>query len=75
MDPTFTKKLVETLVSALSFCVLGLILFGIAFAIIVKVTPFSIRKEIEEDQNTSLAILIASVMVGIAITVAAAIHG
>jgi uncharacterized membrane protein YjfL (UPF0719 family) len=75
MDATFTKKLIETLVAALSFCVLGLILFAIAFAIIVKITPFSIRKEIEEDQNTSLAILIASVMLGIAIIVAASIHG
>ena len=75
MDATFTKRLIETLASALSFCMLGLVMFAVAFAIIVKITPFSIRKEIEEDQNTSLAILIASVMLGIAIIVGAAIHG
>jgi uncharacterized membrane protein YjfL (UPF0719 family) len=75
MDATFTKRLIETLASALGFCVLGLVMFAVAFAIIVKITPFSIRKEIEEDQNTSLAILIASVMLGIAIIVGAAIHG
>jgi len=75
MDSALTKKLIETLISALAFSVLGLVLFGVAFFIIVKVTPFSIRKEIEEDQNTSLAILIASVMLGIAIIVGAAIHG
>ncbi|HEX3584328.1 MAG TPA: DUF350 domain-containing protein, partial [Thermoanaerobaculia bacterium] len=38
-------------------------------------TPFSIRKEIEEDQNISLAILIGSVMLGLAIIIASTIHG
>ena len=33
------------------------------------------RKEIEEDQNTSLAVLIGSVIIGIAIIIAAAVHG
>ena len=54
---------------------LGMVFFAIAFFIIVKIAPFSIRKEIEEDQNTSLAILIGSVIVGIALIVSAAIHG
>lgn len=53
----------------------GLIVFGIAFWIIVKVSPFSIRKEIEVDQNTSLAILIGSVIIGLAIIIASVIHG
>ena len=35
----------------------------------------SIRKEIEDDQNTSLAIIIGSVIIGIALIVAAAVHG
>jgi uncharacterized membrane protein YjfL (UPF0719 family) len=65
----------KTLVSTALFTLLGLAFFAIAFAVIVKITPFSIRKEIEEDQNTSLAILIASVIIGIALIVAAAIHG
>jgi uncharacterized membrane protein YjfL (UPF0719 family) len=49
--------------------------FLIVFFIITKITPFSIRKEIEEDQNTSLAILIGAVMLGLAQIIAAAIHG
>ena len=69
------KPLVKALVSALSFSSLGLLLFAIAFVIIVKVTPFSLRKEIEEDQNTALAIIIASVLIGIALIVSASIHG
>lgn len=67
--------MVKTLVSALAFSALGIVLFAIAFFIIVKVTPFSLRKEIEDDQNTALAIIIASVIIGIALIVSAAIHG
>ncbi len=61
--------------TAVVFAGLGLLLFGIMWLLIVKLTPFSIRKEIEEDQNTSLAILIGSVFLSIAIILAAAIHG
>ncbi len=68
-------SMIKTLVSALSFSALGIMLFAVAFLIIVKVTPFSLRKEIEEDQNTALAIIIASVILGIALIVSAAIHG
>lgn len=69
------KPLMKALVSALAFSALGLVLFAVAFVIIVKVTPFSLRKEIEEDQNTALAIIIASVILGIALIVSASIHG
>jgi len=60
---------------SVSFALLGLVFFGAAFWLITKITPFSVRKEIEEDQNTALAIVIGSVILGIAIILAAAIHG
>ena len=69
------KSMGETLLAALAFSTLGILLFAIAFLIIVKVTPFSLRKEIEDDQNTALAIIIASVIIGIALIVSSAIHG
>ena len=59
----------------LVFALMGILIFGIAFWIIVKVSPFSIRKELEEDQNIALGIVIASVIIGIALIVSAAIHG
>ena len=65
----------KTLVAALAFSLLGIMLFALAFLIIVKVTPFSLRKEIEEDQNTALGIIIGSVIIGIALIVSSAIHG
>jgi uncharacterized membrane protein YjfL (UPF0719 family) len=54
---------------------MGMVMFLIAFFIITKITPFSIRKEIEEDQNTALAVVIGAVILGIAHIISAAIHG
>ncbi len=68
-------QLLEVLVTTLIFVVIGLIFFGIAFFILDKVTPFSIRKEIEDDQNTALGIVIGSMLIGVAIIIAAAIQG
>lgn len=69
------ENLAHTLATTSMFVVLGLVLFAVAFLVIVKVSPFSIRKEIETDQNTSLAIIIGSVFIGIALIIAAAIRG
>ncbi len=59
----------------LAYTVMGLAAFGVAFAVIVRVTPFSIKKEIEDDQNVAFGIVIASVIIGIAMIVAATVHG
>ncbi|MGH9902168.1 MAG: DUF350 domain-containing protein [Pyrinomonadaceae bacterium] len=68
-------ELGNVLLSTVAFTVFGLVIFGIAYTIIVKATPFSIRKELEEDHNTALAIVIGSVILGIAMIIAAAIQG
>jgi putative membrane protein len=68
-------QLLPVLVTAIVFVVLGLLIFAVAFLVIIYVSPFSVKKEIEEDQNTSLGIIIGSVILGIAIIIAAAIHG
>jgi uncharacterized membrane protein YjfL (UPF0719 family) len=57
----------------LVYVAFGLVAFGGAFWLATKVAPFSVRKEIEEDQNVALAILLGSVIVGLAIIIAAAI--
>ena len=69
------ESLKQHFLPAVVFSIFGLIVFGACFAIILKVTPFSIRKEIEEDQNTSLGIIIGSTIIGISIIIAAAIQG
>jgi len=57
------------------YTVFGVVVFGIAFWMMVKVAPFSIRKEIEDDQNTALAIVIGAVILGLAIIIASVVHG
>ncbi len=69
------EQLGEFVISSLVFSAIGIILFSAAYYVIVKASPFSIRKEIEEDQNVALAIVIASVIIGLAMIVSAAIHG
>jgi uncharacterized membrane protein YjfL (UPF0719 family) len=69
------ETLIPVLVTTIVFVVLGLIIFALAFLVIAKSTPFSVRKEIEEDHNVALAIVIASVILGTALIIAAAIHG
>ena len=49
--------------------------FRAGIVVIDKVTPFSVRKELEEDHNVAMAIVIASVILGTALIIAAAIHG
>ncbi|HEY0657024.1 MAG TPA: DUF350 domain-containing protein [Pyrinomonadaceae bacterium] len=66
-------QLLEVLVTTLIFVFIGLVFFAIAYAILSRV--FNIHKEIEEDHNTALGIVIGSIMLGIALIIAAAING
>lgn len=63
----------EILVTTLIFVVIGLIFFTLAYFILSRL--FDIHREIEEDHNTALAIIIGAIMIGISIIIAAAIHG
>jgi len=66
-------QLLETLATTLIFVFIGLVFFAVAYGILSKL--FHINKEIEDDQNTALGIVVGSIMIGIAIIIAAAIHG
>lgn len=66
-------QLLEVLVTTLIFVSMGLVFFCLAYAILSRV--FKIHKEIEEDQNTALGIVVGAIMIGIAIIIGAAING
>jgi uncharacterized membrane protein YjfL (UPF0719 family) len=63
----------EAAVTSAVFAGIGLAVFGIAFWIMTKLAPFSVKKEIEEDQNTALAVIMAGVIIGVSLIIAAAI--
>ncbi|MET0342921.1 MAG: DUF350 domain-containing protein [Polyangiales bacterium] len=67
--------LLNALVSSLVFTTVGIVFFVLAFLVVQKMVPFSIRKEIEEDHNTAMAIVLAAIIIGIAMIVSAAVHG
>lgn len=73
--PVWVEALGRNLANAAVYTIFGVVVFGIAFVTMCKLTPFSVRKEIEEDQNTSLAIIMGSIVIGLAIIIAAAVHG
>ncbi len=66
---------VDAVVNAVIYSALGLVMFGLFWIIMTKVTPFSIQKEIEVDQNTSLGIILGAFIIGIAMIISAAIRG
>ena len=61
------------LVPTIIYFLVGLILFGIGVFAMEKVTPFSIKKEITEDHNTSIGIIIGCALIGLSIILSAAI--
>jgi putative membrane protein len=65
----------DAVVSTAVFAGIGLAVFGIAFWLMTKLAPFSVKKEIEEDQNTALAVIMAGVLIGISLIIAAAVSG
>jgi len=62
------------LLSSLLYSFVGVFIFWVSFLIIDRLTPYHLWKEIIEEKNTALAIVVGGIAVGICIIVAAAIH-
>lgn len=67
--------MLNTFITTVIYTIFGVVVFALAFAAMVKLSPFPIRKELEADHNVAVAILMASVILGLAIIIAAALHG
>jgi putative membrane protein len=67
------KDIGDAVVATAVFTGIGLAVFGFAFWLMTKLAPFSVKKEIEEDQNTALAIIMAGVLIGISLIIAATV--
>jgi putative membrane protein len=70
MDPT----LLTNVVAAIVFAVIGIVILFGSFVTLDRLTPYTLWKEIIDEHNTALAILIGALALGISIIVAAAIH-
>lgn len=65
----------QNAISALVFAIIGLVVLAVSIVLMSKLMPLPFWKEIEEDQNTALGVMVGSIVIGISIIIAAAIHG
>ena len=56
------------------FAALGVVVFVIAFALVVRLAPLDLWKEIAQERNIAAAILAGAVALGICWIVAATMH-
>jgi uncharacterized membrane protein YjfL (UPF0719 family) len=56
------------------YAVLGVVIYAVSFVVLDKLTPFDWRREIIEEKNMALALLLGLATLGISIIVAAAVH-
>jgi len=61
-------------VNAIVYAGIGIVIFGLAFLIIDKFTPYNLWKEIVQEHNTALAILLGAMSLGLCVIIAAAVH-
>jgi putative membrane protein len=62
------------MVAALVYATIGLVIFAVAFVLVDRLTPYSLWKELIDEKNTALAIVVGAVAIGISIIVSAAIR-
>lgn len=65
----------SNVLNALAFAFLGVIIFAVSFFLLDLITPYKLWKEIIDEHNTALAIIVGAMSLGICIIIAAAIHG
>jgi len=68
------SSMMQNAVAAIIFAIIGVLLFILAFMLFDKLTPGSLWKELIEDQNTALGVLMGAVAIALAIIIAAAVH-
>jgi len=74
-NPGSLQTIVTHLLAVVVFSLVGVLVLASCFWVMKRMMPFSVIKEIEQDQNIALAIIIGSVIIGMSLIIAAAIIG
>ena len=64
----------NNVVNAVVYAAIGIVIFASAFLVIDKVTPYNLWKEIVQEHNTALAILLGAMSLGVCVIIASAVH-
>lgn len=62
----YAKGILDTVI----YCLVGILMMGIGIFLVCLIAPFSVKKEIEDDQNISLGLVMGAIIIGISIIVA-----
>lgn len=65
---------VAAFINALVYAILGVVIFVLSFLVMDKLTPYDLWKEIVEEKNVALAIMVGLMSLGIGVIIAAAVH-
>lgn len=61
-------------VNSIIYAALGIVLFTGGFWVLDKLTPYDLWRQIVEEKNLALAVLIGAMSLGMGIIVAASVH-
>lgn len=65
----------QQILATIVYAAIGIVIFIVAYKLAEKLLPFNLDKELSEDDNTAVGVLMGSIMIGLAIIIAASIHG
>ncbi|HYO83138.1 MAG TPA: DUF350 domain-containing protein [Bryobacteraceae bacterium] len=62
------------LLNAVIYSATGLVLFAAAFAVVTRMLPGDVWKELVENRNTAVAIVAGAMILGVSIIIASTVH-
>ena len=65
----------KIVINSLVFALVGIVVLILGFFTFDRITPYHLWKEIIQEKNTALGIVVGAISLGISIIIAAAIHG
>lgn len=65
----------KPIVDSIIYSVIGCAILGGSFYVIEKLLPFSMKKEIEEDQNVAFGVILGAFILGLSLIISSAIRG
>jgi putative membrane protein len=65
---------ISNVVNAVVYAAIGIVIFAGSFLVLDKLTPYNLWKEIVQEHNLALAILLGAMSLGLCVIIAAAVH-
>lgn len=62
------------LINSIVYAILGIVIFISGFIIVDKITPYDLWKQLVEEKNLALAVVVGAAALGVCLIIAAAIH-